>query len=63
MSSSVSYEYWNPIHIESNISTNANKHTNANINTNIDMNISNSNSVPPDINAHILMNYSQYLYH
>ena len=33
----------------------------ANINTNIDMNI--RNSVPPDINAHILIKYSQYLYH
>ena len=39
----------------------ANIHTNANINTNIDMNI--RNSVPPDINAHILIKYSQYLYH
>ena len=41
--------------------SNVNIHTNANINTNIDMNI--SNSVPPDINAHILIDYSQYLYH
>ena len=40
--------------VDSNISTNANIHTNTNISTNIDMII--SNSVPPDLKAHILIN-------